>query len=149
MGSSKTIYRWETAQYVVASVAFAMDFLAICDLVNFGPYDWFGNMIGPTVALIMSPDFPLSLCVWCVGTLIGVITFGAVLCKHHGWTALLSAIATVCFDAVLFMSLMFVDTDAKLIMGYYTPAQFYGAFFVVHLILTLISLHIYLRTSRW
>ena len=147
MGSSKTIYRWETAQYVVACVVLAMDLLAIFDLASFGSYDWFGDTIGPTVALIMSPDFPLSLCVWCVGALIGVITFGVVLCKCHGWTALLSAIATVCFDAVLFMSLMFVGTDAKLIMGH-TPAQFYGAFFVVHLILALISLRIYLRTPR-
>ena len=147
MGSSKTIYRWKTAQYAVACVVLVMDLLAIFDLASFGSYDWFGDTIGPTVALIMSPDFPLSLCVWCIGVLIGVIAFGAVLCKCHGWTALLSAIATVCFDAVLFMSLMFVDTDAKLIMGH-TPAQFYGAFFVAHLILALISLRIYLRTSR-
>ena len=147
MGSSKTIYRWEMAQYVVACVVLVMDLLAIFDLASFGSYDWFGDTIGPTVALIMSSDFPLSLCVWCIGALIGVITFGVVLCKHHGWTALLSAIATVCFDAVLFMSLTFVDIDAKLIIGY-TPAQFYGAFFVVHLILALVSLHVYLRTSR-
>ena len=147
MGSSKTIYRWETAQHVVACAAFVMDFFAIFDLTNFEPYDRFGDTIGPTVALTMSPDFPLSLCIWCTGVLIGVITSGPVLCKHHGWATLLSALATVCFDAVLFMSLIFMDADVKLIMGH-TSAQFYGAFFVVHLILALISLHIYLRTSR-